>query len=389
LLIAQAFSGFVSLVVLAVSSRLVGSSVIGLTAIAIVMCGIANDIIDYGACSYYSTKLASGVLTEEKYWEIAHQKQVLIFLTSTIFVTPAILIFQLHELFYFAIYPVLWVRMNYFQQYFFAMRKIKQAITAIYLEKLSYCSVILIYLIGVRGIGIVIGPVLIGLIIHSIVAKFYTNGNTRKPLKEIINMSKLKLSFKQSKYFGHSSVITDVANLDTSLVAVFLTISDSGTFSLFQRFRGPLLIGFQSFATNFRPVVALGNRSQIKNFIIAEKWYLFLNVSGICIFAVLSYRYSQMVFGNTFDNVNLVMCVGTLSTVPTALSLLCSTYLTSSGQEQLNAKILTLFVPLSLVGLSIAAYFKGIVVATITVLIMNLVLSCVFGMKVYEHWYKK
>lgn len=388
LLIAQIFSGAVSLVVLFFSARVAGSSVVGTAAIAIVMSGVVIDIFDYGACSYYSTKLAAGETSKEAYWSILGQKQSLILLISMVIVAPTILFSRDISLIYFIGYPLLWLRMNYVQQYFFAMGQFKQAVIAIYLDKLSYISVIPMYLFGEKGILIVIGPVMIGLVVHSIVGKFFTRGNQSSLLKWKYTSSAIRISFQDSKYFGRSSVITDVANLDTPLIAILLSVSDSGTYSLFQKFRGPLITGFQSFASSFKPIVAKGNKQDIKELLVSERWLLILNVCGILIFAVFFLKYSQFFLGSTFKDANLILCIGSLSALPTALSFLCSTYLTSSGLEKLNARILSFFVPVLLIAIAVTAHVSSLIQTTINILIINILLCCVLTSKVYDHWTK-
>ncbi len=388
LLIAQIFSGVVSLFVLFFSARVAGSSVVGTAAIAIVISGVVIDIFDYGACSYYSTKLATGDSSKETYWRVSKQKQSLILLISMIIVAPIILVSQDISLIYFIVYPILWLRMNYVQQYFFSTGQYKQAVIAIYSDKLSYVSVIPMYLFGETGILIVIGPVIIGLGIHSIVGKFYTKGHQLRSPKRQNTFPEIRKSFKDSKYFGRSSVITDVANLDTPLIAILLSVSDSGTYSLFQKFRGPLITGFQSFSNSFKPIVARGNKKEIREILVSEKWLLILNVCGILIFAAFCLKYSQSYLGNSFNDANLILCIGSLSALPTALSFLCSTYLTSSGLEKLNARILTLFVPVLLITIAVTAHLASLVQTTINILLVNILLSCVLTKKAYDHWTK-
>jgi O-antigen/teichoic acid export membrane protein len=388
LLVAQIFSGAVSLVVLFFSARIAGSSVIGTVAIAIVISGVVIDIFDYGACSYYSTKLAAGDSSKEDYWRVSSQKQSLILLISMIIVAPTILVSRDISLIYFIVYPSLWLRMNYVQQYFFSTGQYKQAVIAIYSDKLSYVSVIPIYLLGEKGILIVIGPVIIGLGVHSLVGKLYTRGYQLTSFNRQYTFLAIKKSFKDSKYFGRSSVVTDVANLDTPLIAILLSVSDSGTYSLFQKFRGPLITGFQSFSNSFKPIVARGNKKEIRELLVSEKWLLILNVCGILIFAAFCLKYSQSYLGNSFNDVNLILCIGSLSALPTALSFLCSTYLTSSGLEKLNARILTLFVPVLLIAIAVTAHVSGLVQTTINILVINILLSCVLTKKAYDHWTK-
>ena len=388
LLIAQIFSGAVSLVVLLFSARVAGSSVVGTVAIAIVISGVVIDIFDYGACSYYSTKLAAGDTSKENYWRVSSQKQSLILLISIFIVALTILVSRDISLIYFIGYPLLWLRMNYVQQYFFATGQFRQAVIAIYFDKLSYISVIPMFIFGEKGILIVIGPVMIGLGVHCIVGKFYAKGHQLKSFKWQHTYSGARKSFKDSKYFGRSSVITDVANLDTPLIAILLSVSDSGTYSLFQKFRGPLITGFQSFSNSFKRVVARGNKTEIKDLLVSEKWLLILNLCGILFFAGIFLKYSQSFLGNTFKDANLILCIGSLSALPTALSSLCSTYLTSSGLEKSNARILILFVPVLLIAVALTAHLSGLIQTTITILVINILLCCVLTKKVYEHWTK-
>jgi O-antigen/teichoic acid export membrane protein len=388
MLIAQIFSGVVSLVVLIFSARVAGSSAVGTTAIAIVLSGVVVDILDYGSCSYHSTKLASGEISKDFYWQVSRLKQSLILLASIAILVPAILVTQDSSLMYFVVYPLLWLRMNYFQQYFFSSRRFNQAVTAIYLEKVSYVSVIPMYLLGANGVAMVIGPVLIGLGVHSIVGTFYTRGERTKTSTSQYAFSQIRNSFQNSKYFGRSSVITDVANLDTPLIAILLSVSDSGTYSLFQKFRGPLITGFQSFSNSFKPIVARGNKREIRDLLVSEKWLLILNFCGILFSAGFFLKYSQSFLGDTFKDANLILCIGSLSALPTALSFLCSTYLSSSGLEKINARILTLFVPVLLIAIAVTAHLSGLIQTTITILVINILLCCVLTKKVHEHWTK-
>ncbi len=388
LLIAQIFSGVTSLVVLIFSARVAGSSAVGTAAIAFVVSGVVIDILDYGACSYYSTKLASGETSKDIFWRASRQKQSLILFASIVILFPTLLVTREYSLMYFVVYPLLWLRMNYFQQYFFALRRFKQAIIAIYLEKFAYVSIIPMYLLGENGIAIVIGPVLIGLGVHSIVGTFYTRGGMTKSSRSQYAFSQIRESFQNSKYFGRSSVITDVANLDTPLIAILLSVSDSGTYSLFQKFRGPLIIGFQSFSNSFKPIVARGNKNEIRELLVSEKWLLILNFCGILFFAGFFLKYSQSFLGYTFKDANLILCIGSLSALPTALSFLCSTYLTSSGLEKLNARILSLFVPVLLIAIAVTAHVSGLIQTTINILIINILLCCVLTYRVYDHWTK-
>ena len=357
-------------------AKLTGPSIFGFISISIVLAGIFLDVIDYGASSFLSRELSAGRIDRITYWFGAYQKIGLVSFFSLCLTIPVF--FYMDRDFFsllIGIYPVLWLQMSYIQHYLLATENFDWSQILQIIEKT--CAVSLLIILGhdVSTKTIAFLPLIVGLSVHCVVGYFLA--------RPIINISYIKQEsiwnvfglFKKSRYFGRTSVLTDVVNLDSSIIAISLTLSEAGSYSIMQKLRNPLTLGFQSFSTRIRPTVAKGSYRDIRAVFIKDQKFLFYNIVLIITIAVFFITYASEILGESFPELNLVLFLGTLTAIPSSFSAIFSSFLVASGLDSLNSRIIVLFVPIVLISIILSSQFLGLIGVTILLFIINFGLS--------------
>jgi O-antigen/teichoic acid export membrane protein len=359
-------------------ARYLGPGLFGFSAAVVLILSVGIDVVDFGACSWAARELAKGSIVQSEYLQIMKIKvrMELIFLTFgplIIWINPKSSPYGLLLL----VYPYLWIRTNYVQQFLMVNSKIEQAISLQILERLSWLLIFPFAFLNLNKEISYIAPIFTGLFLHGFIGSLIMN---RTKGRDSSN-PKLKLGslYRKSKHFGVTSVLSDSSNLDSPLIASFSTFADSASYSLTQRFRNPLQIFFQSFATRLRPVSSTRNRIQISSLFYAELKFLTLGVFSILCVSVLAYLYAPIVFGEEYSQIGLIMCVGTLTAIPIGISSIGTSFLASVGCDKEVALCTTILTALLLLGLILSVINFGSVGAVVFVLIANSIFSIVIS----------
>jgi O-antigen/teichoic acid export membrane protein len=374
----QLFTGAISLISMVAMARYLGPGLFGFSAAIVLILSVGIDVVDFGACSWAARELAKGSLVESEYLQIMKIKVR----TELIFLTLGPVIICLNPTgspysLLFLVYPYLWIRTNYVQQFLMCNSKIEQAMSLQILERLSWLLIFPFAFLNFNKEISYIAPILTGLFLHGFIGIHFINRTTERNRSN----PKLKLSslYRKSKHFGVTSVLSDSSNLDSPLIASFSTFADSASYSLTQRFRNPLQIFFQSFSTRLRPVSSTRNRSQISNLIYAELKFLTLGVFSIVCLSVLAYLFAPIVFGQEYSQIGLIMSVGTLTAIPIGISSIGTSFLASVGGDKEVAQWTTILTAVLLLGIIFSVINFGSIGAVVFVLIANIIFSIVIS----------
>lgn len=384
----QILSGLLTFAFFTLVARTIGSESVGLLFVGLTISGIFLDFVDFGACAYLARELAANKIDSNFYWRVASRK---IGFVGVAGFSIAILLSRFldlkSEIFFFGAYSASWLLMNYTSQFFFAKQIFKLGLSLILFEKAVCIFFFFLFLPIENGIFLGIVPLIIGLLAHSILGISY--------IYKILEKKKLRFSFhkkenlmvaRKSRFFGYTSILTDIVNLDLMIVASTLSLSDAGTYSIGQKFRNPLTLGSQSFATRAKPVIAGGNLEEIREVYLSSKRYFIANTIMIGIVAVNFLFFGDFIFGSSFQNINEVLFIGALASLPASVSLICSSHLVASGFDKLNSIVVSIFVPLFLLCVFLVSSHSGLINTAWTILYLNIFMASIFVVYTARIW---
>jgi O-antigen/teichoic acid export membrane protein len=352
--------------------------------LVILFLSVGLDIFDFGACSWSARELAARRITSSDYIRVMRKKSGL----NLSFILVGPLIYAIFAQAHFAIlvigfYPFLWIRTNYIQQFLMVRNQISTAIKLQVIERFMWLLIILFEELQIDEWAAYIYPIIIGLFFHNFLGSMalsrFSNDDAR-----ISGLSRSVL--QKSKHFGAVSVVSDILNLDTFLVAKFSSIEDSANFGVTQRFRNPLLLGLNSFSIRLKPIASTGDRNSIRRLFMEERTFLILNYLAILSFSALMYFLGNGLFGAEFPHINVVLALGVLVAVPLSINVISSGFLMSLGSEKSVMKITLVSVPLTLTLVSFMGYFFGAVGSIFSVLTVNIFSSCIFLYLSLKSW---
>ena len=384
LFLGQLLAGLLSFIATIVAARYCGPAVFAFCMLTILFLSVGLDVIDFGACSWSSRELSAGRISATDYLHIMRRKssQNLIYL-----IVGPVIFFVLPQpswaILLVGTYPARWVRTSYIQQFLMVKDQTYLAVKFQILERLSWLLVIPLQILAVDKWAAYIFPILIGLFFHNFLGSIaLSRFSNDEALKSGLSRSVLQ----KSKNFGAVSVVSDILNLDTFLVAKFSSIEDSANFGITQRFRNPLLLGLNSFSIRLKPIASTGDRNSIRRLFMGERTFLILNYLAILSFSALMYFCGNGLFGADFPHINLVLALGVLVAVPLSINVISSGFLMSLGSEKSVMKITLVSVPLTLYLVSFMGYFFGAVGSIFSVLTVNIFNSCIFLYLSLKSW---
>lgn len=371
----QMIAGLLSLVATIFTARYCGPFIFGFCMLIILLLSVGLDFVDFGACSWSSRELSAGRISANNYLHIMRRKSshnlIYVFVGPLVyFLFPqsgwAILIL--------GIYPTLWVRTNYIQQFLMVKGQTALALRFQILERLTWLLVLPMQYLQFDKWATYIFPIIIGLVLHNFLGKGVLIGYSR-------DLSMMPKSFggliRKSKHIGINSVITDISNLDTLIVARFASINDSASYGLSQKFRAPLMLGFNSFQTQMRLIAARRDKDSIKSLFKQEKGFLILNYFGLILASFILFLFGTDIFGSKFSNINELLAIGVLATIPLSISVVASSFLVATGFERITSRIFMGTVPFILISVGFSSHFQGVFLSLLVLLLANLVTASI------------
>lgn len=375
LFLGQLLAGLLSLIATIVTARYCGPTVFAFCMLTVLVLSVGLDVIDFGACSWSSRELAAGRISVSNYLHIMRRKSshnlIYVFVGPLVyFLFPqsgwAILIL--------GIYPTLWVRTNYIQQFLIVKGQTALALRFQILERLTWLLVLPMQYLQFDKWATYIFPIIIGLVLHNFLGKGVLIGYSR-------DLSMMPKSFggliRKSKHIGIHSVITDISNLDTLIVARFASINDSASYGLSQKFRAPLMLGFNSFQTQMRLIAARRDKDSIKSLFKQEKGFLILNYFGLILASFILFLFGTDIFGSKFPNINELLAIGVLATIPLSIIVVASSFLVATGFERITSRIFMGTVPFILISVGFSSHFQGVFLSLLVLLLANLVTASI------------
>jgi O-antigen/teichoic acid export membrane protein len=206
-------------------------------------------------------------------------------------------------------------------------------------------------------------PLVTGLILHNFLANKVLKGDSDpSTLQSKLNHMQI---WKSSVQFGSISITSAFGNLDGLLVAIVSSASNSGSYILSQRFRNPLTIVFNSVSMRVRTIAAKGDFVQIRRALREDFTLLRLGAIINILVSIFLFMHANEIFGANFSDINIVVCLGTLSSIPLGVILIANTILSSIGDEVLVSRLSLIFLGLLFISVTVFSISSGAVGAVI------------------------
>lgn len=380
ILFGQVTAGLMSLVAVTITAKYVGPEVFGFCSVVILLLIMGMTMVDFGACAWASRGLATQAFSVATYRHVMKSKTKI----NLIFVllTPGFIFFSPNNYkwsFILFVYPALWNRFYFIQQFLITTNKVKESVFLIILERTCWLLVLPMSLLGVEKVLAFSIPILFGLFLHGIFGSRLLLMQENNELPDC-KFNQLEL-FKESGHFGIISLSGAMSNLDGFLVATVSSITESANYILAQRFRNPLTIVFTSVATRIRPIAAKRDLNLIRSVFREDANLLRFGFSVNLIIAILSYFYSEYVFGTSFEGIGWVMFFGTLTSIPLGVVFLSTNLLSAIGHERFVSRANTIYAGSTLSGAVITAHYFGSLGAVVTVFFIVLIYAIVSSLQ--------
>lgn len=354
----------------------------GFAAVVIVVSCFFGDAIDFGSCSWATKELAAKRISLEKVLSKLNSRSK----KSLSYLLAVPIIYSLSPssnlaLVGFGFLPLLWIRVSYIQQCLITLTRIRIAVALQLLEKISWIIFIFVFIQFDNDIFLIVTPLIISQSIHAILGSIILRRITKIFDPLLVESPWNKASVRE---FGRQSLISDLASLDNFLVAAFSTLSNSATYSLSIRARGPLLIGAQSLNSVLRPYFARRELREARNVIKSEKNVILLTVAGISILAVMAFFFSGAIVGNGYPQIGLSLTLGILSTLPHLPLMLMANFMQTTGMEVFVRRFTTLTTLAILTSLFVLGLLGSLTAITaILVLILVNTVAMLFMLKIF------
>jgi O-antigen/teichoic acid export membrane protein len=376
ILTGQVLSALLSFIAIVILARYCGPTIFGYCTIVILVLSVVLDLIDFGGVSWSARELAAGRISNEQYLYIAcasfKNKSLLVILS------PLWLLLSPDEgkiVVLLVLYPALWNFTNYVQQFLIVKNQIDFAIKLQIGERFIWLTAIPMTLLDYNPYATFVFPILGGLTFHVCIGYFRL---IKKNKLRLDNNLKRKAIYRRSFHLGITSFLSDVGNLDTYLVAKFISISDSGSYALVTRIRNPLLIVFQAISTKQRPTLAMKNKNQIQKIISEDLKAIVLGSILIVALAFFMLFFANSIFGNEYKNLQIIMFLGIISQLPAGASFMAANYLNAVGEEKYVAAVSTISVPIALLTVALFGFLHGILAVCWSVLFVNLMIMLIY-----------
>jgi O-antigen/teichoic acid export membrane protein len=378
ILFGQVIAGLMSFLAIAITANYVGAKTFAFCSICILVLNIAITLIDFGACSWASREYAAQNISMGTFKNIMWSKTKLNLL-FLIFI-PACFLEPMQEhrfAFLLLLYPVLWNRSNYIQQFLLARNLVSKSVLLVVIDRTCWLLIVPISVLNLDKTLAFTLPIIVGLSFQSIIFKIILD---REKLVEgeVVYFKQLVL-FGLSRHFGAISTTGVISNFDGVLVATFSSVADSANFLLAQRFRNPLTIVFSSIAMRLRPIAARRNVTSIKNALRSDAKLMLLGILSTVGIAFFLFEYSERFLGQEFKDSGVILFFGVMASIPMGILLLTSSLLSSMGAEKIVAKVNSSYSLLILLGVTFGTFVNGSLGAVIVVLLIISIHALIFS----------
>lgn len=378
ILFSQVIAGLMSFLAIAITANYVGAKIFAFCSICILVLNIAITLTDFGACSWAAREYAAQNISIGTFKNIMWSKTKLNLL-FVIFI-PVFFLEPMREhrfAFLLLLYPVLWNRSNYIQQFLVARNLVSESVLLVVVDRTCWLLIVPISLLNLDKTLAFALPIIVGLSFQSIMFKIILD---RKKLVEgeVVYFKQLAL-FGFSRNFGAISTTGVISSFDGVLVATFSSVADSANFLLAQRFRNPLTIVFSSIAIRLRPIAARRNVTSIENALRSDAKLMLLSVLFTVGIAFLLFEYSERLLGQEFKDSGAILFFGVITSIPMGILLLTSSLLSSMGAEKIVAKVNSSNSLLILLGVSFGTFVNGSLGAVIVVSLIITIHALIFS----------
>ena len=379
-LFGQVTAGLMSLLAVAITANYVGAKTFGFCSICILVLNIAITLMDFGACSWASREYAANSISLGTFKNIMWSKTKL----NLLFVTfiPAFFLEPMREqrfAFLLLLYPVLWNRSNYIQQFLQARNLVSKSVLLVVVDRTCWLLIVPISILNLDKTLAFAFPIIAGLSLQSILFKIIL---ARENLVEgeVVYFKQFAL-FGFSRHFGAISTTGVISSFDGMLVATFSSFADSANFLLAQRFRNPLTIVFSSIAIRLRPIAARRNVTSIKTSLRSDAKLMFFSVLFTFGIAFFLLEYSEKFLGQEFKDSGAILFFGVIASIPMGVLLLTSSVLSSMGAEEIVAKVNFSYSLLILLGVTFGTRVNGSLGAVLFVLLIISIHALIFSFR--------
>ena len=370
-LVGQVIAGLMSFLALAITANYVGAKTFGFCSICILVLNIAIALMDFGACSWASREYAAQSISLGTFKNIMWSKTKLnLFFALFIpvfFIEP---LWEYRFVFLLLLYPALWNRSNYIQQFLLARNMLSESVLLVLVDRTCWLLIIPFSIMNLDEILAFALPIIVGLTLQSILFNRIL-GREKLAEGESLHFKQLAL-FGYSRHFGAISITSVISNFDGILVATFSSIVESSNFLLAQRFRNPLTIVFSSIAMRLRPIAARKNIKSIKTALVYDAKLMLVSVISTLGIAFFLLEYSEKFLGQEFKDSGVILFFGVIGSIPLGVLILASSLLSSMGSEKFVAKVNSTYTILILPGVAFGTYLNGSLGAVAWVLIQSI-----------------
>lgn len=374
----QVIAGVMSLVAVAITARYVGATTFGFCSIALLVLNIAITLMDFGSCSWASREYAAKRISLGTFKNVMWSKTKLN-LSPFVF-TPVFFFEPLQEnryAFLLLLYPALWTRSNYIQQFLLARSMVNEAVLLVLIDRSCWLLILPISAFNLDKTFAFTFPILIGLALQSILFSIILH-LTKIEVGKTVYFKQMEL-FRFSKHFGAISTTGVISNFDGVVVATISSVADSSNYFLSQRFRNPLTIVFSSIVMRLRPIAARRNMEAIKNALLYDAKLILLSVVTTIGIAFFLLSYAENFLGKEFADSSIILFFGALTSIPMGVLLLTSGLLSSMGAEKIVAKVNSFYSFFILLGVAFGTFVNGSLGAVLAVLLIVSVHALIFS----------
>ena len=146
---------------------------------------------------------------------------------------------------------------------------------------------------------------------------------------------------------------------------------------------------FQSIVTQLKPMTAAREGSRIKRLFRSELPLLILGVVALLVGAILSRLYADDIFGESYEQIDVILPLGILIGVPSGAVAICSAFLASAGYERRVSNLTTAWVLLMLCSLALCTSRFGVQGAILTMFFLYTALAGVLLLISARVWNKE
>ena len=380
LLISQGISGLIGLISVSFTARYVGPEVFGFCSVVVLLLVIGTSLSDFGACSWAARELAANNISKYFFKLIMLKKSNL----NYFFLIFALPIYQItpDNLKYSAIltiYPYLWNRYNYVQQFLLTIQRVRISILLLFVDRGSWLLIIPFQFLGLDPVLAFSLPLLTGLILHDTVSRKIIWNQVVQSQTE--NLSGFSSTRSKSRNFGKIGLLGVVGNLDGLLVGALTNISESGNYLVSQRFRSPLALVYYSIGVRLKVIAAKRDKNILKMEMRKDLSLFSLGIFVNIQIAIFSYFFSGLLVGSDFIDISLSLFFGTLTAIPLGISYLASGLISAMGEDAFAARAQGVYVFSLLSFICLGANLLGSQGAVITSFAANSIYALCLSLK--------